>query len=262
MNGQTPPKEHPQGTCDDVIALIPSYSLGTTDPAETRFVETMLEHCPEAAVELAEYMALTESMLYLVPDARAPRPKTGAVMPPTARKPGATANRSGVGRWLVGVGFAAVLVAVVGLWRYWDVQFALVRSQIAQQSDTQQQILLALQRGEVHHRALRVSSVLPGEVTIPAGAEAQVIWNTPLEFGTLYVSGLPALAANEIYQLWLVRDGHSLSLGTFRVDGQGTGVLVFDAPEPITSFEHVGISREPVQGSPAPTGAHLLIGDI
>lgn len=51
--------------CDELRALLPSYSVGATDPDETRLVEERLVNCPEAIAELAEYLALADALHYV-----------------------------------------------------------------------------------------------------------------------------------------------------------------------------------------------------
>lgn len=51
--------------CAELRALLPSYSMGATDPEETRLVEERLANCPEAIAELAEYLALADALHYV-----------------------------------------------------------------------------------------------------------------------------------------------------------------------------------------------------
>ncbi|RIK18793.1 MAG: hypothetical protein DCC53_15480 [Chloroflexi bacterium] len=50
---------------------------------------------------------------------------------------------------------------------------------------------------------------------------------------------------------WLSRP--SLSLGVFRVDETGRGMLAFDATLLGDTFDVLGVTREPLNGSPGPT---------
>ncbi|MEM6530005.1 MAG: hypothetical protein AAF653_17025, partial [Chloroflexota bacterium] len=54
-------------SCDDIIGLMGAYSIGATTPEETRAVEALLPYCPQAMAELADYMAVSDAMLHVLP---------------------------------------------------------------------------------------------------------------------------------------------------------------------------------------------------
>ncbi|RPI57138.1 MAG: anti-sigma factor, partial [Chloroflexi bacterium] len=80
------------------------------------------------------------------------------------------------------------------------------------------------------------------------------------EYGTLIVDGLPALDPGLGYQLWLIRDEQRASGGVFAVNDEGYGVLEVSSPEPLSSYSAFGVTIEPVDGSPGPTGDKVLGG--
>ena len=81
-------------------------------------------------------------------------------------------------------------------------------------------------------------------------------------YGTLVVDHLPALDADHQYQVWLNRDGDRISSGLFSVNYEGYGSLELTAPDPLIQFDSIGITIEPKGGSPGPTGAKVLGGDL
>jgi len=50
--------------CDRVLALIPAFTIGATDPDEEEFIKAKLGGCPEATAELARYMTLADALHY------------------------------------------------------------------------------------------------------------------------------------------------------------------------------------------------------
>jgi anti-sigma-K factor RskA len=82
------------------------------------------------------------------------------------------------------------------------------------------------------------------------------------EYGTLVVDGLPPLDAGHQYQLWLIRDGQRTSGGLLTVNAHGYGVLEISAPEPLVRYPSLGVTIEPMGGSPGPTGEKVLGGDL
>ena len=103
------------------------------------------------------------------------------------------------------------------------------------------------------------------------GTEAMVLENTeqaPDARGMLMVSGghtwallvSQGLETQEAmgYQLWVIRDGHRSSGGVFTVDSTGYGLLYVKFPAPLEEFSSIGITMEPEEGSPGPTGMKVL----
>jgi anti-sigma-K factor RskA len=73
---------------------------------------------------------------------------------------------------------------------------------------------------------------------------------------------LPQLPPEQGYQLWLVKDGQRASGGVFTVDSEGYGWLKVQAPQRVGEYQRAGITIEPRTGSPGPTGARVLGGDL
>lgn len=97
----------------------------------------------------------------------------------------------------------------------------------------------------------------------PTGSAAvgQLVHQPGQDRATLIVSNLAPLAPDRAYQFWFVRpDASRVSGGAFRVDGGGTAVIEIAVPEPLASFQRVGLTEEPAGGSPAPTGPSVLGG--
>jgi anti-sigma-K factor RskA len=76
----------------------------------------------------------------------------------------------------------------------------------------------------------------------------------------LYVKNFPALPSDKAYQLWMRQNGKPVSMGVFKVDSSGNATVVFWTPSVISSFSNVGVTLEPVNGSPSPTGSAIVRG--
>jgi anti-sigma-K factor RskA len=81
-------------------------------------------------------------------------------------------------------------------------------------------------------------------------------------YGTLVVDRLVELDPGLQYQVWLILDGNRTSAGLFSVNYAGYASLELTAPQPLIDYDSIGITIEPAGGSPAPTGARVLGGDI
>jgi anti-sigma-K factor RskA len=115
---------------------------------------------------------------------------------------------------------------------------------------------ITLKPEDSHHR--RLTATTAGQ----PDAQAQVIWNSDIEVGALYATGLQQLEPDMAYQFWGVSGDRAVSLGQFTVDANGTGFLIFQSPQPVASFDALGISPEPASGSVQPTHEHVVVGKI
>jgi hypothetical protein len=253
--------------CEELEKLAPLYSIGAVMPEERRFVETMLPFCPEAAEEFAQYGALAEGLLFALPQNEAP-PSVDKLMARVQQYeesqpkkivalPVAASPQRGMYRW----GFAAAVLIVILFATtniYWARQVELLRAEqqamlaLLQERPTSSQIAL---EGNDHHRHLSATSVIED-------GSAILIWNSDEQIGTLYADQLPPLPEGQVYQVWLLREGHHITLGTFNVDPNGSGSLVFHSEEPIESFNVIGISAEGAAGADEPTTPHVVVGEI
>jgi hypothetical protein len=94
-------------------------------------------------------------------------------------------------------------------------------------------------------------------------AGAQLFWNVERGTGAMHMYGLPALAADRSYTLWMLQAGRLSAVTRFRSDDKGRA-LVPSIPMPtsrsqVTSF---AITVEPYGGSPRPSTVPILIGDL
>ncbi len=74
----------------------------------------------------------------------------------------------------------------------------------------------------------------------------------------LIVENLPQPPSGMTYQVWLTGDDQRISAGTFSVDAQGRGFLTIHLSQPIDRYSLIGVTDEPMGGSPEPTGPRIL----
>lgn len=278
--------------CQELLSIIPAYSLGTATPQEVQLVEALLPVCPEAAKALADYQVLADNLVTLFPSTEEPpssaallqrvrstaRPqatnhrvadnpslRTAPVLPieplplPVADKLPTAAPVKPRRSYLWLALAACFLIAFVGTNVYWASQIDTLRrdqqSFLQTLASTQQNPNFALNTSNQHR------DLLPADTAVKS-TEASFVWNSANQVGALVVNGLPPLKQGETYQLWLVNDNQSLSLGTFETDNSGVGVVIFHSPQPVEQFSHIGVNVEPTGGTSKPTSPHLIIGNI
>jgi len=94
-------------------------------------------------------------------------------------------------------------------------------------------------------------------------ATAVAIWNPQKQEGVISVAKLPALAANEDYQLWVVDPQYSVPVdgGVFRVDpDSGEAKFKFKTAKPIDQVAAFAVSLERKGGVPQAEGPMVLLG--
>ncbi len=268
------PEEDQEAICEAVKALIPAYALGATDPQEEALIKAHLEHCPEALAELASYAALNEALLYSAPPAEAPRElgerlrrslgSTTAAAPTAPPRPGLLARIaslfSGLATPSFSLGQAVTALAVLALVVtnfYWGAQVQALRTEqarLAQQLDRQVTAMGLIMTAQEVKRV----NLPPAQEASPAHAE--LVWSPENRVAMLYAESFPPLPPDKAYQLWLIRGDERISGGLFRVNEDGQGILVVEAPEPLDHFDGFGITPEPATGSPGPTASPVVKG--
>ena len=82
------------------------------------------------------------------------------------------------------------------------------------------------------------------------------------ENGVLVVDHLMPLDEYHEYQIWLVKNGQSMSAGTFVVDEDGYRGMRITAPDSLLTYSDVYVTLEPLGGSVTPTGDWVLKGSL
>lgn len=248
--------------------LLPAHALGATDAEEQEQVRALLASGDAAAAaELAEYAALCEALLYSAPTARAPEQVgvrlRAALGPQAGARPASWGERlrawfgAGSARLAWGVaGAAAALLLVTNL--LWAARLAgerAARAALAAELGGQTEAVALLMDEETEAMPLP-----PMEEGSPA--QAMVYWNPARDMAMLYAEQFPPLPADRVYQLWLIRGDERMDGGYFTVDEAGEGVLLVHLPMPLKEFDALGVTPEPMGGSPGPTSPPVVRGTL
>lgn len=94
------------------------------------------------------------------------------------------------------------------------------------------------------------------------GASARLVGVPGGRDAVLVVAGLAPLAADHVYQIWLLRGGKPVPNALFRIRRDGQGLQIVRAPRRLGDFGVVAVTPEPAGGSAAPTGAIVLMGEL
>ncbi|MFK7800906.1 MAG: anti-sigma factor [Anaerolineae bacterium] len=93
-------------------------------------------------------------------------------------------------------------------------------------------------------------------------SSATIVFNPNSDVAILLVSDLPQLESEEVYQVLLIRGTEHDTAETFTVNAEGKNILVVKSPSPLSIFDTIGVSVEPVGGSAQRTGDVVLVGEI
>jgi len=217
--------------------LLPGYALGCLDAQDERAVASHIQTCPQCREDLRSYARVTDQLVSSVPPAEPPAGLERRLMSAIRRRPARFVA------WRQPLTAVAAVVAV-----------ALISGNI-------------LQWNGVIHRPGPVSAAALVTATLAGTGDARGAFGTVVldqadREGVLAVTGLALLDSAHQYQVWLVRGGERRSAGVFSVNEEGYGSLVLAVPADFRDFRSMGISVEPMGGSPAPTGARVMTGSL
>ncbi len=230
IHQQTPHEPH------DAIA---AYALGLLEPDEQVVLEAHLASCATCQAELARHEDVVGQLGALATPVE-PRPEARAALLSEIRASSATPaaptpfERRVPASWLVVAASVAIFaVAILGFFL----------NQTLQDRDdarnVEQEIAEYLANGGFLS-ALRPAPGAPPDVAAGHGTLAVA----PDQSGAmLIVYGLPPTNDDLRYVAWAERDGDRVDLGELTVNEQGVGSLKLYGPDPIVSYETVGITR-------------------
>jgi len=241
-----------------VTDQIPAYALDCLDEEEAFQVEAHLTVCAACRAELEAYKVTAAYLALAAPQVQPPDRLKASIL----RKVEESQTARGHTRQKVGApGFWLRLYRSLGssvrtsapIWV--GVSLLLVIALTASNIVLYRQIQSQRQSSEFHLVALK------GTTNAPNATGIMVISQEGMA-GTLIVDGLPTLGASRQYQLWLMKDGKRTSGGLFFVGQNGYGFLAVQSPGSLLNFSSFGITVEPAGGSPGPTGAKVLGGNL
>lgn len=232
-----------------VSDLLAAYALRCLDEDETMQVVAHLAECAQCREELEAFQTVTDQLALAVPDVQPSPDLKGRILgriqteaPPKKERLRAeswwrqfvASFRPFVPAWNIASAVAILLLT------FSSVVFWQRGSNFDQRYLTQ----------DFQHVVLKCTHIVPE-------AGGQVLVSKDGEIGTLAVAHLPVLGADQIYQVWLIRDGQRSSGGMFTVNQQGYGMLTIDAAESLLNCE-ISITVEPREGSSKPSGDTVL----
>ena len=261
--------------CRQVEELLPAYALNALGGEETDMVEAHLDACPWCTNLLREHLHVSSALAQVAEASQPPQAlKTRTLKAiggrahqrPGRRTPVFTPARFVLASSaIVGVLLLAAVIAfgirmtqqVDDLQRE-NSELAAQISQVAAEDEKLVDMVME-QRSLTYFMAAADKQVswLKGEGAVPE-AEGMLMIASRSGAGILMAKGLEPSSGEKAYQVWLTRDGQPVTVGRLLVDEAGWGILTLWPDQPITLFQQVSVTEEPVEGSSSPTGSPVL----
>jgi anti-sigma-K factor RskA len=253
-------------SCDQCEELLVDYLLHALETEAISAVTEHLSTCDRCQAQLTAYEAVLGELAQAVPQQEPPA-ELGSRLLAAVEGPVLTAAAPELlrplqrptwrPRWVFLLTAANVVLCLGVGWWAWHVQreAALVHRRW---QDVQRH--LALQRQAF--TLITAPEARPVVLRSPKAeshARGVLLLKPEDPHAVLIVQDLPPLQQDRAYQLWLGwGDRQRDNGGVFRVDEQGFGMMSLTIPRPFTTYQRVGITEEPVSGSPGPTSSRVI----
>lgn len=275
--------------CEELKDLVPLLLVDLLDEQEQAAVRRHLDAgCPSCACEMAASRQ-TLDLLPLALPPETPPPSAKSRLMASIRKeenprhavasapPAAAGGPAGASwPWVAAAALAgALLGAVIGggvMGSRATAESAAIRDELDRsKSDMSRQAdelgAAKLQLEEAASALRLVSS--PGVKVFDLAAQGpgmkgagRIFWDKRGGTWQVYCAEMPPLAPGRVYQLWFITPTAKLGAGTFRPSADGTALMNVKVPADIGLIVAATITEEPEGGSPKPTGAIRLLGQV
>ena len=247
--------------------LLAFYALDALNDEEKELVEAYLKEHPEARQQVEEMGRAVSALPYGVPPVEPAPHSKEALMRRVASstkkqpsKPRGLRFENLFRAFSLGAATIAILWAIV-----LSAQVSRLRNEVSALSEA-----LVAQSNQIEQINTQLSQITPSAVItvslkgtdVQPQAQGQLIADPNSQSAVLVIVGLTPLEAGKTYQVWLIEGDAPVSAGLLKVDGNGQGVLVVSSETPIGSFDALGISVEPEEGSLLPTGDIVVLSDL
>src|SRR5688572_5459123 len=253
--------------------LLHFYALDALSNEEHDLVEAYLKDHPEARQQIEEMESAAAALPYGVPSVEpSPRSKDALMKRVAADQGAASSTRSQPSRprrmpfenLFRAFSLGAAAIAIIWL-IVLNAQVSRLRNEISALNDA-----LVAQSNEIEQINAKLPLVTPSAVItvslkgtdLQPQAQGQLIADPSSQSAVLVIVGLTPVEAGKTYQVWLIQGEAPVSAGFLKVDGNGQGVLVVSSETPIGSFDALGISVEPEEGSLQPTGDIVVLSEL
>jgi hypothetical protein len=248
--------------CEEIIELAAGVAVDAVDDADRERVEKHAAECPRCAAALREFREVAAVLGSAVPQVDPPtrlrsrvllaaqRERPAAVV--SVRRPWPRLRLSPA--W--GVAVASLLVSVASL--LWVGRLQAEVGQLRADAATERDRAARYDRVAVVLASpqLEMRTLTPAVQSVHS--YGTVYLDPSSRMGMLTARGLPPIESGHVFQLWFVRGNERISGGLLWPDHYGNGYTLIQVPPDLKSFETIGVTEEPGQGSAWPTTPRIM----
>lgn len=236
--------------CLDLQPRLAAFALGEIERDGELLAH--LQGCPSCQRDMRAYARVARALPYEAPQSEPAAELRGRILAAVTQT-AAPAPRP-TRWWARPIGlpaFAAALAVIIALLG-WNVvlqrQLDAAQSQVAASRAGWRDMTDLLNSTEVRWYSL-------------GGASASGhFWSSPQKrVACLVAQGLPTLADEQVYQVWLVRGGQWTSVGMFE-ERTGSAWVIVPIDGPAEGYDAIEVTAEPAGGSTTPSGPPVLRG--
>jgi len=228
---------------------IPAYALGALDAEDVRALESHLQTCASCRTDLADYRAVSESLLMISPAKTPPAALRRSLQRhlPSAQKKALPRHAWSFNQLALGI--ALILLLALNVSSYLQ-----IRSLRKQQAE--------LTRKLQSEQTVLAMLAYPNTESLPITADTisgTLLVDKSRNTATIIVWNLPQLDSTQTYQAWLIDpEGNRTDAGIFRpqADQPYTSASIY--AHNLTNFVGIGVTVEPANGSDQPTGQRVF----
>lgn len=229
---------------------IPAYAIEALDAEDVYALESHLQTCASCRTELAEYRAMSTSLMTATPPEQ---PSAALRKRLQARLP--SAQKSVRPKWIfsfsrLATGLAVLALLVLNIFSFTELrQIRGEQARLSNQVENGQAALALLSSP-----SLQLLSISEGNVS------GTLLVDKEKNQAVLIAQNLPSLAENQIYQIWLIEpDEGRVSVGMFRPETeQPYTTQAISSSQSLANYLGIGVTVEPAGGSDYPTGERIF----
>jgi hypothetical protein len=250
-------------TCDEFLDLAAAVALDATDLEDARRVEDHAAACPECGKELRRFREAAAALGAVVSQAEPPAELRARVLEAISHEPRPLLRRlwpralrrsRPSAAWLVAAASMLVSIAALG----W---VAVLEGQI---SDLQKSVMLASDHASRYDHVVQVLAsdrlaIRPLQPVVQSMPSRGMVYMDPSTgTGMLLCHDLPPIEQGHAYQVWFSRGNERVSGGMLWPDHSGNGYTIIQVPADLQSFDAIGLTDEPGNGSAWPTTPRVI----
>jgi len=252
-------------TCDEFLDLAAGVALYAANAEDVRRVEEHADACPTCRASLDDFRAFAAGLGTLVPQLEPPSAVRERLFETVRREPRQLAfarrlvPRSGrrprlSAAWRVAAASLVVAIASLAWVAILQVQITDLRNDSLAASERAARIDRVV--GVLASDRLAIKPLQPAATTV--ASSGYVFLDPKSGTGMLMCHDLPPIEQGHAYQVWFVRGNDRISAGMLWPDRSGDGYTMIQVPTDVQSFDSIGLTDEPGNGSAWPTTPRVI----